>query len=150
MIPRFNSKGNLPPGIHVCTWEEFVSRFGSTSHRLSLINGLKTAMVLLKKSDCPAIYIDGSFVTSKLVPGDFDACWDTDGVDMAKLKSIAPNLLKFEAKRAAQKASYKGEFFPADWSADSSGTRFLDFFQMDRDGDPKGIIAIELTGWNHD
>jgi hypothetical protein len=147
MIPQFNSDGNLPQGIHLCNWEEFVARFGKTPQRLSLISGLKTAIAQLQSAGCPTIYIDGSFVTHKLVPGDFDACWDANGVDMAQLQSIAPALLKFDAKRAAQKATYGGEFFPSGWPADSTGTLFLDFFQMDRDGNPKGIIAIDLVRW---
>jgi hypothetical protein len=66
---------------------------------------------------------------------------------MKQLQAIAPALLKFDAKRAAQKAVYGGEFFPAGWPADSTGTLFLEFFQMDRDGNPKGITAINLVGW---
>lgn len=124
-----------------------MARFGQTQQRLDLISGLKIAMAQLRSVGCPTIYIDGSFVTHKLVPGDFDACWDANGVDMAQLQLIAPALLKFDAKRAAQKAIYGGEFFPAGWPADSAGTCFLDFFQMDRDGNLKGIIAIDLVRW---
>lgn len=104
-------------------------------------------MAQLRSAGCPTIYIDGSFVTHKLVPGDFDACWEANGVDIKQLKIIAPDLLKFDAKRAAQKAAYGGEFFPAGWPADRSGTLFLEFFQIDRDGNPKGIIAIDLAEW---
>jgi hypothetical protein len=147
MVPPFNTEGLLPPGIHICTWEEFVARFGTTQHRLNLINGLRKAMTQLRLAGCSRIYVDGSFVTHKVVPGDFDACWEANEVDMAKLKSVAPALLNFEAKRAAQKAEYGGEFFPAGWPADITGTLFLDFFQMDRDGNPKGIIAIDLVRW---
>jgi hypothetical protein len=147
MIPLFDVKGKLPPGIHHCTWEEFVARFGTTQHRLTLIVGLKAAMLQLQSAGCAIAYIDGSFVTHKLIPGDFDACWDANGVDMALLQAIAPVLLKFDAKRAAQKAEYGGEFFPAGWPADSSGTLFLEFFQRDRDGNPKGIVAINLLEW---
>ena len=46
----------------------------------------------------------------------------------------------FEAGRA------RGEFFPADWSVQPDGTTFLDYFQRDRTGQPKGIIAIDLGG----
>jgi hypothetical protein len=147
MVPLFNANGQLPPGIHFCDWEEFIARFGTTPHRLNLIAGLKLAMTQLRAAGCPTVYIDGSFVTYKLVPGDFDACWEANGVDMIQLKSIAPALLMFDAKRAAQKAAYGGEFFPAGWPADSVGTLFLEFFQMDRDGSPKGIIAIDLVRW---
>lgn len=145
MIPSFTVDGQLPAGIHVCTWEEFVARFGITSHRLTLIAGLKVAMHQLCNSGCSTIYVDGSFVTQKPVPGDFDACWDANGVDLERLQAVAPALLQFDAKRAAQKAAYGGEFFPAGWPADQTGTLFLDFFQKDREGNPKGIIAIDLV-----
>lgn len=130
-----------------CTWEEFVARFGTTQHRLNLIAGLKIAMEKLRQAGCPTVYVDGSFVTNKLVPGDFDACWEATKVDLNKLKSFAPTLLKFDSKRAAQKAEYGGEFFPAGWPADSAGTLFLEFFQKDRDGNLKGIISIDLVRW---
>ncbi len=147
MIPSFNSDGRLPPGIHPCTWEEFVARVGNTPHRLTLISGLKAAMEQLKSVGCQTVYVDGSFVTNKAVPGDFDACWEVNGVDMNKLKTTAPALLTFANKCAAQKAKYRDEFFPAGWPADSAGRLFLDFFQKDRDGNPKGSISIELMRW---
>jgi hypothetical protein len=147
MLPAFDSEGNLPPGIHSCTWEEFVARFGVTPHRLNLIAGLNLAMMQLQEAGCSTIYIDGSFVTKKLIPGDFDACWDTNGVDVNKLIAIAPTLLKFDAKRASQKAEYGGELFPAEFLANAAGNCFLEFFQIDRDGNPKGLVAINLRSW---
>jgi membrane protease subunit (stomatin/prohibitin family) len=80
MVPLFNNDGLLPPGIHFCNWEEFVVRFGTTQHRLNLIAGLRTAMVQLRSAGCSTVYIDGSFVTHKLIPEDFDACWDENEV----------------------------------------------------------------------
>ena len=74
-------------------------------------------------------------------PGDFDACWDLDGVDFDVIDEV---LLTFDAGRRAQKAKYRGEMFPADAAADPLGTLFRDFFQRDRDGNPKGIIVIDL------
>jgi hypothetical protein len=147
MVPLFNADGQLPPGIHFCDWEDFVTRFGTTQHRLNLIAGLKIAMTQLRSAGCTTVYIDGSFVTHKLVPEDFDACWAESEVDIDQLKSIAPALLRFDAKRAMQKAAYGGELFPTGVSADSYGTSFLEFFQIDRDGNPKGIIAIDLVRW---
>ena len=85
--------------------------------------------------------------TGKEIPGDFDACWDVSGVDLALLD---PVLLNFDNQRAVQKAKYRGEFFPADLEAEAMPPYrvFLDFFQTDKaTGDPKGIIAIDLSGW---
>lgn len=125
MIPPFDDKRNLPPGIHPVTWRELESRFGQTAHRRRLLDGLRRALDSLRSAECKRVYIDGSFVTAKVEPGDFDGCWEVDGVDPDKLD---PVLLTFSNKRAAQKAKYHGEFFLADARADPSGTRFIDFF----------------------
>jgi hypothetical protein len=143
MIPAFNSDGNLPPGVHWTTWQEFAARFGATPHRQQLLRGLKSALDSLSKAGCQTVYIDGSFVTKKENPNDFDGCWDITGVDPELLDPI---LLNFDNKRAAQKVKYQGELFPASWTADSVGKTFLDFFQIDRNGKSKGIIAIDLRG----
>lgn len=148
MIPEFDENGNLPPGVHWATWEEFVERFGTTQRRLRMIQGLLLAMEQLKAAGCPTIYIDGSFVTRKQNPGDFDACWEDSGVDINYLASIAPTLYKFAQKRAEQKAIYRGEIFPSNYPANSYGTTYLDFFQFDTRTDTrKGIIAIDLVRW---
>ena len=144
MIPEFEHDGNLPPGVHLATWEEIRDRFGTTLWRRRLLVGLRTALESLRIAGCQTAYVDGSFVSSKLVPGDFDACWDATGVDLHKLD---PVLLKFGAGRAAQKAKFGGEFFPAGMSAGEEERVFLDFFQTDKDtGAQKGIVALDLGG----
>lgn len=66
-------------------------------------------MTQLKASKCRTIYIDGSFITSKPKPGDFDVCWEEDGVDTNELNLLAPTLYNFILRRTEQKAKYKGE-----------------------------------------
>jgi len=142
MIVPFDTQGNLPPGVHTATWPAFVRRFGTTPHRRRLLAGLHAALAALRAAGCRTAYIDGSFVTAKDIPNDFDACWDIEGVDPALLDPI---LLTFAHGRAAQKAKYLGELFPAQISEGGSGSTFLEFFQIDKEsGNPKGIIAIEL------
>jgi len=142
VIPEFeDATGNLPPGIHPATWDEAVDRFGLTPWRRQLLEGLRRALDSLESAGCRGVYIDGSFVTRKDIPGDFDGCWEAAGVDPDKLD---PALLEFANLRAAQKAKFLGELFPAEADADPYGNSFLDFFQMDRDGNPKGIVAMEL------
>jgi hypothetical protein len=59
-----------------------------------------------------------------------------------------PLLLDFSDRRAAQKAKFGGELFPAQFAAEPGGTAFLEFFQLDRlTQEPKGIIAIDLEAW---
>lgn len=142
MIPTFDGDGNLPPGIHLATWEEVCERFGGTAYREELLAGLKEALDSLRAAGCETVYVNGSFVTAKEAPQDFDACWDPTGVDPSALD---PVLLRFDNRRAAQKAKYKGELFPSSADASASGPIFLDFFQVDKDsGKPKGIVALEL------
>ena len=150
MVPKFNVDGQLPPGIYLCDWKEFVERFGTTEHRRTLITGLQSAMIQLRSAGCTKIYIGGSLVTSKLVPKDFNACWEEDQVNIKKLKFIAPALLNFDAKRRIQKKIYRGEFFPTGLPADEYGYSFLEFFQTDRSLNPKGIITIDLVEWVND
>ena len=88
----------------------------------------------------PRVYLDGSFVTTRCA-GDFDACWEGRGVDPDLLDPAA----RLQHRRAAQKAKYGGELFPADLAAEPGGTRFIDYFQRDRlTGAAKGIVAIDL------
>ena len=93
---------------------------------------------------CRTVYVDGSFVTAKRRPNDYDACWEMDGVN---LQLLDPVFLRFGNKRAVQKAKYLGELFPAHYIADDDGTTYLEFFQRDRNNQPKGIVALSLEGW---
>lgn len=148
MIPKFDKNGYLPVGVHWAEWEEFKERFNYNLIRQRLIDGLELAMTQLKASNCRTIYIDGSFITSKPKPGDFDVCWEEDGVDTNELNLLAPTLYNFILRRTEQKAKYKGEIFPANYPANDSGTLYIDFFQFDtRTNIRKGIIAIDLTRW---
>lgn len=141
MIPSFRRNGTLPPGVHWTTWEEFAERFGGNPHRQDLLVGLKAALGNLQQAGCQDVYIDGSFVTAKPEPQDFDGCWSKVGVDPDKLD---PVLLDFSQDRAAQKAKYGGELFIAQSPASEQHV-FLDFFQRDRRNQRKGIIGIKLS-----
>ena len=143
MIPEFDAHGNLPPGIHHATWNEIVTRYATSVRRRDLLDGLLDALRSLKGAGCATAYLDGSLVTSKDHPNDFDACWESGDVILDRLD---PELLTFSDGRAAQLARYGGELYPAEWPADADGTTYLDFFQRDRLKQQKGIIAIDLTG----
>jgi hypothetical protein len=142
MIPDFNRDGTLPAGIHWLGWEEVESRFGFSERRLQLLGGLKSALMALRRAGCRWVYIDGSFVTVKREPGDYDACWDIEGVDLESLDSV---FLDFSNARRVQKRKYLGEFFPAQMPEGASGRLFLDFFQTDKEtGRRKGIVGLNL------
>jgi len=131
----------LPPGVHDATLDEVKRAFANGPHREGLFNGLVRGCVALGQAGCRALYLDGSFVTDKPDPGDFDACWDPEGVDLNKLE---PVLLDFKEARKNQKAKYGGEFFPSPALADGTRT-FVDFFQVEKEtGLKKGVVLIRL------
>lgn len=142
MIPEFNADGLLPRGVHPATLEEVLERFGGNERREQLLTGFVEALRLLRAAGCRRVYIDGSFVTPKERPNDIDACWDIDGVDA---DALDPVFFDFADGRAAQKARFGAEFFPAQVPEGLTGRAFLEFFQVDRQtGEPKGIIELRL------
>jgi hypothetical protein len=144
VIPEFQPNGLLPQGVHWAPWGEIVQRFGTNSHRLWLLRGLERAIAAFVSANCGAIYIDGSFVTEKTLPRDYDVCWEMVGVRSAYLD---PVFLDFSNRRAAQKTKYFGEFFPAHAPAsmDPPLATYLNFFQVDKaTGNPKGIVGLKL------
>jgi hypothetical protein len=157
MIPDLIDIGaplkTLPPGIHDATFPEIEKKFVTNPHRRKLFEGFRQATDALRRAGCSTVYLDGSFVTEKERPGDFDACWDDSGVNPSRLDKT---LLDFGNKREAQKKKFMGELFPAGATA-APGSAFIKFFQRDRfTGRRKGILRIRLiesassAGENHD
>ena len=141
MIPQYEpTTGYLPPGIHDAGWREVVACFAGNRQRARLMDGLSAATRNLAAARCRALLLDVSFVTAKPVPGDYDGAWETEGVDPGRLD---PVLLDFRDGRAAMKAKYFGDLFPASAEAEP-GVLFRDFFQTDRDGVTKGIVLVDL------
>lgn len=131
----------LPPGVHDATLSEIEARFATTPHRRALFAGFVRVAQVLAAAGCRTVYLDGSFVTAKPHPGDFDGCWELAGVDPTRLD---PVLLRFENKREAQKRKFQGEMFIAGYPG-TPGVTFLEFFQIEKfSGRPKGIIRIRL------
>ena len=145
MLPVFDSDGNLPPGIHLASWNEFATRFGGNPGRKHLLVGRERAIAVLRAAGCKRVYVDGSFVTSKATPGDYDLAWEPTSVNIALLLNLEPVFGVFDRGRAAQKANYFGEFFPSSANEALTGRTFLEFFQIDKDtGAPKGIVVLDL------
>ena len=132
MIPPLGSNGLLPAGGQRASWREFAARFATTPRRRQLLAGLHAAVASLRKAGCREVYINGSFVTKKHHPADYDGCWSVVEVDPNLLD---PVLLLFDHGRAAQKAKFGGELFPAELPEGASGLRFVDFFQRAKVGE---------------
>jgi len=75
-------------------------------------------------------------------PNDIDVCWDIYGVNADALDAV---FFDFDNGRAAQKARFGAEFFPAQVPEGLTGKTFLEFFQVDKNtGQAKGIIELLL------
>jgi hypothetical protein len=141
MIPNFTSSGKLPPGIHKATWVEFQERYGYNPRRVWLLEGLKMLLDELSKVGCKSIYVDGSFVTDKELPGDYDLCWKMDGVFV---EDLDPVLLNYTAEGKVRiEGKYRGDIRGAEFSVKETGATYLVFFQHDRNGIAKGVVELE-------
>jgi len=146
VLPEFVS-GLLPEGVYVASWQEFRTRFGSNSHRRGILIGIREAGRVLARAGCSRMWIDGSFVTQKKRPSDWDGCWDPSGVNSLLLESF---FLDFtDAGRTKMKTKYQADLFPSSLVEANSGLAFVNYFQVDkRSGARKGIVELTLTGWN--
>lgn len=123
-----------------CNFRRSYDRFAYNPRRLELFKGMQVGIENIFAAGCPQLFLDGSYVTGKPLPNDYEICWDVEFVDPQYLD---PVFMIFDNGREAQKAKFKGEYFPAFWTEENSGKPFLDFFQQDKEsGKKKGIVRI--------
>lgn len=138
---KFDYKGFLIPGIYTLKFEELNKAFGLSERREELISKLRFALINLKEAGIKKVYLDGSFITTKEFPNDIDGCWDwEDDADENKIDLVLLNMID----RKFMKEKYGVDFFLANIEEGGSGLPFIDFFQLTRDGERKGIILLEL------
>ena len=142
MIPALVG-GVLPPGVHEANRQEAAAAFGLPAHRRLLLAGFQRGVAALRRAGCTDVWLNGSYVTDKAIPNDYDACWDPLGVDLNKLDPVLQDLGR---QRVAQKVKFGGEFFPNIVEA-ASGLLFIEFWQRDREGNQKGILHIDTEEW---
>jgi hypothetical protein len=130
----------LPPGVYDATMEEVYNRYAINERRRELFQGFNEAAENIFGAGSPQIYLDGSYISAKPEPGDYDALWDRRFVDPTLLD---PLFIQLTMGTDRQKAKYLGEFFPSAAVEANSRKPFMDFFRTDRlTGAEKGIIRI--------
>lgn len=133
----------LPPGEHLYNLNGFKKQFAFNELRLNQYNGLVRALVLLKQAGCRYVYIDGSYVSNKELPGDWDGCYDIRGTVFKRL-GVFVDKTDLMNGRKIQKELFLGEMFPSSYIADSQ-LAFLDFFQIEKYSKiRKGIVKLDL------
>ncbi len=141
-IPKLQKNGELPAGEHLSSVDEIEKIYGSSNERRKqLMSGLRQAIDNFEKAGVKTIWINGSFVTGKKEPSDIDGCWEYDEtVDLRVLDAVFVS----DCGTKEMKDKYGLDFFVSNWIEMSSGLPFPRFFQVNRDGDAKGIIVLEL------
>jgi len=147
-IPKLRPNGDLPPGIYLATILEVEEIFGQSSERRKkLMAGLKTVISIFKNAGVRKLYLDGSFISNKIDPDDIDGCWSMIGVNLNKLDKRFwdfENLKELEKNRNELKELFGIDFYIAENIEGESGILFPIFFQRNHDGEPKGMIRIDL------
>ncbi|NUP01461.1 MAG: hypothetical protein HOW59_26415 [Nonomuraea sp.] len=81
-------------------------------------------------------------MTTKEDPTDWDGAWDATHADFAKVDPVFLDRYDLMTGRHRQKAKYGGELLVG--VETGSGKTFQQFFQSSIDGDPKGIVLLDL------
>lgn len=146
-IPQLLPDGLLPDGIHECTIEEIVERFGrfqDTDRRPKLAKELATYLIELRSAGIGKyLIVDGSFVTSEPRPGDVDLLLVLrDDVDLSA--SVPPFRYNARSKRYVRK-HFNFDFFFG-YEGDPTATEYLALFRdvKYRPGLVKGYLKVVL------
>ena len=142
-IPALKKNGELPSGEHRATLNQVELAFGlGSARRTKLMKGLRAAVQNFEQAGVKRIWVNGSFVTAKKDPNDIDGCWEwSHDVKTALLDPVFLNNSRAEAK-----LKYGLDFFVSAITEADSGLPFPRFFQVNRDGESKGIIVVRLGG----
>lgn len=152
-IPGLTADGLLPPGIHQTTLDDIGLRFGSSNdRRQELFEKLQRFVALVRGFNLmSALVVDGSFVTSKPVPGDVDVVLLMPRANLGRLL-LHPNALQLS--KSAVKAAYEVHLFTQQVEPMPPDADMTLFFQRLRTetallirspiGARKGILKVDL------
>ncbi len=138
VIPQVHSSGNLPPGVYNATLEEVRSRFAVTPHRRKLFDALSRVVDILSEANCPEVHLDGSYITNATEPGDYDLVYEPIGMTETEAWRQLLRLGMDERKKL-----HLGDIF-IHMPCPPAFINYIQFWQTDRDDNPKGIIRIRL------
>jgi hypothetical protein len=100
---------------------------------------LRAAALVLAEAGCPAIWLNGSFVTEVGEPDDYDGAWETAGVISERLTEPFLGL----DSPARTRLAFGGTLFPVTALAEPAWSVMLEFFQYDKAGNRRGIIVVD-------
>ncbi len=146
-IPDLSADGVLPDGLHDCTIEEVLERFGcfqGSDRRPSLGRELQEYIGELQSAAIGKyLVVDGSFVTNKPAPSDIDLLLVLR--DDTPLGATVPPFRYNPRSRSYIRKKYRFDFFPA-YDTDGSAAEVIAFFRQvkNRPGAVKGLLKVVL------
>jgi hypothetical protein len=144
VIPDFDTNGNLPPGVHKASLAEVEHRFAHNATRKALFVGLARVVAILSEAKCPEVHLDGSYITTKEEPDDYDLCFEPTGLKATE------ELRKFLSNKEGRKTEYLGDIFVR-MPEPPYYVDHVTHWQKDGRNDDiiKGILKIELRTESH-
>ncbi|HET7631385.1 MAG TPA: hypothetical protein VFK16_03625 [Gemmatimonadaceae bacterium] len=146
-IPDLSTDGLLPDGLHECTLDEVIERFGrfqDSDRRPSLGRELQQYVAEVRSAEVGKyLVVDGSFVTSKPSPSDIDLLLVLR--DDVNLGEVVPPFRYNARSRTYIRKKYRFDFFPA-FDGDGSADAVIRFFRQVkyRPGEVKGLLKVTL------
>ncbi|MGD0655122.1 MAG: hypothetical protein ABSA16_12315 [Thermoguttaceae bacterium] len=133
MIPDFDDRGYLPPGLYRATLEEIEQRFGRQSElRRVQMESLRWLVDMARRAGVLRLVINGSFVTDVFEPNDVD-CVLLGEAGFPRDISAESNIINGLPFLEVQLVNQEGfDFFVET------------VFATDRDTIPKGMVEIIL------
>lgn len=141
MLEIDRTTGCLAPGTHPATLQEVERVFGDGVRRRQIIAGLRFVVTKLVGFGVETIWLDGSFVTTKLRPNDVDVVYVPPvGADTSQW-----GILAF-ARRTELKKLHMVDLWPHPSPQPTAGgfstVPLIDWFRGNRDGTEKGVVEL--------
>lgn len=129
MVPPLDERGLLPPGVHDADdWLVVERMFATNDHRRALLDQMRIfiAAELQHVAAGLDLIIGGSYLTTKVVPGDID-CTVVIPVDEIQARVAALQLLVVDGRKGRIWHQYRVEAYPT--LGQPGAHDFREFFQ---------------------
>lgn len=148
-IPALTADGYLPAGEFDCDLTEVETVFGVNDHRADLLGKFRDFLTWLRDDhgiDLP-YFVDGSYTTSKDMPGDIDCVLDLTNATQLQ---IGAALTLFHLRQDEIKRNFKVDFWFYHPDADKDLRQFFQYVRVEelqqRQLPPetrKGILRVQ-------
>jgi len=140
----------LAPGIHDIAEGEldnhFLAAFSSSKTRAPLIAGLRSYIAALKQLGVRfELWIDGSFATDKVDPGDIDLVVFGSAADLNVMPTASKQILRGLIDRASVRSSLGCDVLFCVAENQNMRSYWRGWYGFDKDENPKGIARIEVA-----